>query len=244
MRHLRTAVALTAIGAALLTPAPASAGVRQPGAEGPLGTEQLSDEQAITRWAHAATRSVVRSRPARRARGITRLRYFTEDGPPEVYLALESRRVAGVAWIRVRVPMRPNGTTGWVEASSLGPLHVVRTQFVVDRTALRATLLRAGRPIWSAPVGVGAPGTPTPAGRFHIRERLRARGGVYGPWAFGTSAYSALSEWPGGGVVGIHGTDRPGLLPGRVSNGCVRVRNADIVRLARLMPIGTPVHIR
>ena len=94
-----------------------------------------------------------------------------------------------------------------------------------------------------APVGVGAPATPTPRGRFYIRERLRGTGGAYGPWAFGTSAYSTLSEWPGGGVVGIHGTNQPGLLPGRPSHGCIRVRNRDIRRLARLMPIGTPVRI-
>jgi lipoprotein-anchoring transpeptidase ErfK/SrfK len=66
---------------------------------------------------------------------------------------------------------------------------------------------------------------------------------IYGPWAFGTSAYSVLSDWPGGGVVGIHGTDQPELIPGRPSHGCIRVPNRDIHRLARLMPIGTPVRI-
>jgi hypothetical protein len=40
------------------------------------------------------------------------------------------------------------------------------------------------------------------------------------------------------------GTDRPELLPGRVSHGCIRMRNADILRLARLMPAGIPVTIR
>jgi len=52
-----------------------------------------------------------------------------------------------------------------------------------------------------------------------------------------------LTDWPGGGFIGIHGTDRPDLIPGRVSHGCVRMRNHDIRRLARLMPIGTPVTI-
>ena len=67
----------------------------------------------------------------------------------------------------------------------------------------------------------------------------------YGPVAFGTSARSAvLTDWPAGGFVGIHGTDQPELIPGRVSHGCIRLRNADIVRLARLMPVGTPVTIR
>ena len=229
--------------AVLAAAAAASGALRAPGAEGPLGTEQLSDEQTVTRWAHAAGRATVRSAPRRSARRVARLRFWTEDRRPEVYLALKSRRVGGRTWVHIRVPGRPNGRTGWVSAEALGALHVVRTRFVVDRRTAHATLYRDGRAIWHEPVGVGAPGTPTPRGHFYIRERLRAPGGVYGPWAFGTSAYSSLSDWPGGGVVGVHGTNQPGLLPGRPSHGCIRVRNADIERLVRLMPIGTPVRI-
>ena len=100
--------------------------------------------------------------------------------------------------------------------STSGPLRVVETSLEIDRAALRARLRRGGRVVWSAPVGIGAPGTPTPAGRFYVREKLRNAGGdpLYGPWAIGTSAYSRLSEWPGGGVVGIHGTDQPNSSPG------------------------------
>jgi hypothetical protein len=238
---LRTVV--LALVAALLSAAAAAGAVREPGAQGPLGNERLSDETSVTRWAHAARRAPVRTAPRRGARSLTRLRYWTEDHRPEVYLVLASRRVRGTTWLHIRVPGRPNGRTGWVAADALGALHLVRTRFVVDHRTLRATLYRAGRVIWQAPVGVGAPGTPTPRGRFYIREKLRAAGGVYGPWAFGTSAYSSLSDWPGGGVVGVHGTNQPGALPARISHGCIRVRNADIERLARLMPIGTPVQI-
>jgi lipoprotein-anchoring transpeptidase ErfK/SrfK len=53
-----------------------------------------------------------------------------------------------------------------------------------------------------------------------------------------------LTDWPAGGFVGIHGTNQPQLLPGRVSHGCIRMRNSDILRLAALMPIGTPLTIR
>jgi lipoprotein-anchoring transpeptidase ErfK/SrfK len=100
--------------------------------------------------------------------------------------------------------------------------------------------------IWSARVGVGAPGTPTPAGRFYVREKIHNLRGdpLYGPWAIGTSAYSRLSEWPGGGVIGIHGTDRPGLIPGRPSHGCVRLRNDDVTELVQKLPLGTPIWIR
>jgi lipoprotein-anchoring transpeptidase ErfK/SrfK len=132
-----------------------------------------------------------------------------------------------------------------VPEEALAPLHRVTTQLVIDRRRLRGTLRRAGRVVWSSPIGVGKAGTPTPGGRFWIRERLRAPfgGGLYGPWAFGTSAYSSLSEWPGGGVVGIHGTNQPELIPGRPSHGCIRVPNLAIRRLAGLAPLGTPVLI-
>ena len=89
-------------------------------------------------------------------------------------------------------------------------------------------------------------GSPTPRGRFYVRNKLtRFRNPFYGPIAFGTSARSAiLTDWPAGGFIGIHGTNRPDLLPGAVSHGCIRLRNAAIRRLARLMPIGTPLTVR
>jgi lipoprotein-anchoring transpeptidase ErfK/SrfK len=58
-----------------------------------------------------------------------------------------------------------------------------------------------------------------------------------------TSAYTKLSEWPGGGLAGIHGTDRPDLLGRAVSHGCVRVSNAVDRALARLAPLGTPIDL-
>ena len=205
---------------------------------------KLSDETRVTRWAHANTRSLIRVKPTRSARAITRLRYDNEDKQPEVYLVLSGTMdAAGVVWLRVRIPRRPNGGKGWVPVDMLSQLHVVRTQLVINRKTTRATLYRAGRRIWQAPVGVGKPSTPTPGGRFYVRELLKGDGGLYGTWAFGTSAYASISDWPNGGVVGIHGTNQPELIPGRPSHGCVRVRNVNINRLVRLMPIGTPIQI-
>lgn len=212
----------------------------------PGDTVILSDEQRTTRWAHAQETAKIFAEPRRGARTVARLRFLTEDKAAEVYIVLDGRMdSAGRRWLHIRVPMRPNGRTGWVLQDAVSRLYVVRTQLVIDRKALRAKLYRRGALIWSAPVGIGAAGTPTPRGRFYIRERLKGLGDgtSYGPWAFGTSAYSNLSDWPGGGVVGIHGTNQPGLIPGRPSHGCVRVRNDKIRRLARLMPVGTPVRI-
>ena len=148
-------------------------------------------------------------------------------------------------WVHVRLPVLPNNTTGWLPRGTLGGYVVVRTHLVVDLGRLSATLLRDGRPIFRAPVGVGTDESPTPSGQFYIRNRLRSLSSFYGPLAFGTSARSAvLTDWPDGGFIGIHGTDRPDLIPGRISHGCVRLRNRDIVTLGRLMPVGTPVTIR
>ncbi len=237
MRSPRSLPALAAAASVALVPAPANA----------TSSVSLSNEHTVTQWAHPASRSLVRVSPLAGARTIGRLHPRTEDGYPEVYEALRQRTdPAGAVWVQIRLPMRPNGRTGWVPRAALGALHTVRTQLVVSRRTLRATLYRSGRAVFRAPVGVGRPGLPTPAGHFYVRERLRIPGGhgAYGPLAFGTSAYSPkLTDWPGGGVVGIHGTNEPQAVPGRPSHGCVRMRNRDILRLGRLMPVGTPVLI-
>ena len=239
-RLRRRAFALLLVQLALSASANAGTG---PG----VGSERLSDERTTTRWAHSRLRAPIRRLPAPTSRRIARVRYLTELGFPEVYLVL--RRWTDPderTWVKVRIPMRPNGRTGWVRDFALGGLHLVRTRLVVDRLSLRATLYRSGQSIWRSGLGIGAPSTPTPAGRFWIRERIKVSnpGGSYGPWALGTSAYSVLSDWPGGGVIGIHGTNQPQLIPGRPSHGCIRVPNWAIERLVRLMPIGTPVLIR
>jgi len=241
------ALALTGEGAVVQAATIDTRPVRPPSATTELGNERLSDEDGVTRVANAVLPAPVRQQPTTSSPLAGRLRLKTEDGPLEVYLVLESRLDSlGRVWLHVRLPKRPNGRTGWVTEDSLSDLRVVRTKLRLDRKTLRATLYREGRIIWSSPIGIGANSTPTPLGHYWIRTRLRNLRGspVYGPWAFGTAAYSVLSDWPGGGVVGIHGTNQPGLIPGRPSHGCVRVPNAKIRRLAVLMPIGTPVEIR
>jgi lipoprotein-anchoring transpeptidase ErfK/SrfK len=73
---------------------------------------------------------------------------------------------------------------------------------------------------------------------------MKPGNGAYGPYIYGTNGYAKLSEFPGGGIIGIHGTSAPGLVPGRPSHGCVRLRNEDLRRLQKLLPIGAPVRIR
>jgi L,D-transpeptidase-like protein len=205
---------------------------------------RLSNERSFTRTAEVRKVVPVRRSPERGTQVVGRLHRWTEDRFPETYLLQRARTVAGERWIRLRLPGRPNGRAGWVPADALRAPRLTRWALVIERRRLRIKLLRRGRVVWRAPVGIGAPGMETPRGRFWIREKFRAGGGIYGPWAFGTSAYSALSEWPGGGVVGIHGTNQPSLIPGRPSHGCVRLKNRHITHLARRVPIGTPIRIR
>jgi lipoprotein-anchoring transpeptidase ErfK/SrfK len=140
----------------------------------------------------------------------------------------------------------PNGTSGWVPRRALGAYEVSRHRLIIELGRERLTLQRRGRIVMRAPVGVGRSRWPTPRGTFLVRNRLvRYASPRYGPVAFGTSARSpTLTDWPAGGFIGIHGTNRPDLVPGRVSHGCVRLRNPDMLRLARRMPVGTPVEIR
>lgn len=178
---------------------------------------------------------------------VTRLDAVTPEGTTNIVLVRGSATDAsGRLWVHVRLPVLPNELTAWVPRAALGGYNAVRTRLVVDLDDLTATLFRGGRAIFEAPVGVGKAEWPTPRGEFYIRNRLTSfESPAYGPLAFGTSARSAvLTDWPAGGFVGIHGTDQPEILPGRVSHGCIRLRNADILRLDRLMPVGTPVTIR
>lgn len=239
-----TRTAVLALVLAALIPASAAAAALPPA--NPPGMVKLSDEQLTTKWAHTADLQPVFSRPSGSARRVARLRLLTEDGFAEVYLVLSKwTNPAGNTWLKIRVPKRPNGLTGWVRESALGSLHTVHTLLRVNRHTLRVTLYDRGRKRFSARIGVGKASTPTPAGHFWIREKFRVGGHtLYGPRAIGTSAYAPyLTDWPGGGVVGLHGTDQPHLIPGRPSHGCIRLKNADILRLYTLAPTGTPIDI-
>jgi lipoprotein-anchoring transpeptidase ErfK/SrfK len=106
-------------------------------------------------------------------------------------------------------------------------------------------VIKDGKRIFSANVGVGQKQWPTPKGQFYVRAKLTGyKNPTYGPLAFITSATSdTLTDWPGGGIVGVHGTNQPGLIPGRISHGCVRMKNADILKLNKLIEVGTPITV-
>lgn len=206
----------------------------------------LRTPAADSLWAPVTRPVVARGAPNAYARPIARLGLETPEGTSNLVLLVAGTEIDGRRWLRVRLPILPNNTTGWVPRSALGGLVPVDTRLVVDLERLRAELFRHGRRVFGAPVGVGTAQAPTPRGEFYIRNKLTSfSSSFYGPVAFGTSARSAvLTDWPDGGYIGIHGTSAPQLIPGRISHGCIRMRNDDILRLASLMPVGTPLIIR
>ncbi len=201
-----------------------------------------SSHNALLKYAVAA-----RSGPSESSRVVARLKPRTPEFVPHVLL-LSSGRIdpQGRYWVRVPLPLLPNGRMGWIPREAVGPFVKLDTHLVIDRSRFRATLYKRGRAVFGTHVGVGEPHWPTPAGRFYVRERLTGfTDPIYGALAFGTNGRSAvLTDWPGGGFIGIHGTNQPGILPGQVSHGCVRLPNPAISRLDRLMRVGTPVTIR
>jgi len=210
------------------------------------GTVALSGVGNLTRWAFVMRPTVVRSAPRLSAPAKTRLALFTPENYPNLVVTLQERIARNGTWVKVRLPILPNNSTGWVKLGALSSLKVTSDHLVVNRATTRAILYRSGAPIFSTRVGVGRFVSPTPRGEFYITEKMSGfHNAAYGPIAFGTNARSAvLTDWPGGGFIGIHGTDAPGLIPGHVSHGCVRLRNAAILQLARILRVGTPLTIQ
>jgi lipoprotein-anchoring transpeptidase ErfK/SrfK len=167
----------------------------------------------------------------------------TEHGATATYLV---KRTSG-QWVLVALARRPNGSTGWIRRSDV-TLLLDHYRVKIDLTARRLTLLFRGKVIRTIPIGVGKALTPTPTGVYFVVELLKTADplGPYGPYAFGLSAYSAvLTHFGAGGKgeIGLHGTNEPQLLGQNVSHGCIRVSNQDVTRLAKILPLGTPVEI-
>ncbi len=173
--------------------------------------------------------------------------WFVNNDPtkpvPQVFLTGRQR---ADGWTEVLLPVRPNGSRGWVRTDALrllsDPFHIdvslgAHSIEVWDGMAL----------VYRGPVATGALPTPTPVGDYYLRVLLRSTvpQSVYGPFAYGLSAHSdALTSFDGSDAeVGIHGNNDASVLGQSVTHGCVRMDNSEITKLAALLPLGTPVHI-
>jgi lipoprotein-anchoring transpeptidase ErfK/SrfK len=163
-------------------------------------------------------------------------------GAPLVFHVVGQRGL----WWKVQLPARPNGVLGWVSASDVN-IEVDPYSVVASLSKHMLTVADAGQVVMRLRIGVGRPTAPTPTGKFYLTELLQARNphGAYGPYAYGTSAFSdVFSEFEGGpGQIGVHGTNDPSSIGRNVSHGCIRLHNADMARLAGVVPAGTPLTI-
>lgn len=163
-----------------------------------------------------------------------------ESGAPLTLLVVARRD----EWLEVALPQRPNGSTGWVRAQDV-ILHALAYGLEVSTDHNTLTLTENGRSVKTYPIATGTGGTPTPHGSFFLTELIEPTNEGYGPYAFGLSAFSdVLTSFGGGpGQIGLHGTDDESTIGQSVSHGCIRMSNADIAELARLLPLGTPIVI-
>ncbi len=166
----------------------------------------------------------------------------TWEGLPLVFLVQQRQG----DWLEVQLNTRPNQTTAWVRAADVS-LRTVTHRIVVSLGARSLTVYDGQTPVMEAPVAIGTSSTPTPRGSYYIDGAVRTPDptGVYGPYQVSVAAFSEvlMSFGSGVGQIAFHGTNAPSLVGSAVSNGCLRMSNADITRLANTVPIGTPVQI-
>ncbi len=188
------------------------------------------------------TEVVVFDQPSPTAAERERFANPIASGSPLVFQVVDQRQ----GWLQVLLPVRPNGSTGWIESDQVA-LSQTPYRIEIDASDHHLRVLKQGQPIVDAAVGIGTGDNPTPIGSFYLIELLAPPDptGPYGPYAFGLSGYSeTLESFNGGrGVVGIHGTNDPASLGRDVSHGCIRVANDIIEDMATYLPLGTPVII-
>lgn len=169
-------------------------------------------------------------------------------GQPLRLLVVRDTIDEGAIWLRIQLPIWPNGQEGWVKASDVR-LARAPERVVVDLSARRLMRLREGRAVARLRVAIGKAATPTPPGRYFVWARIGTGrpSGPYGSYILGLSGFSEAiepwTEWPGQPRLAIHGTDDPADTGHAVSNGCIRILNR-LLRVLHDVPMGTPVLIR
>lgn len=171
---------------------------------------------------------------------VTELANPTRPGVPLVFHVVGGQG----EWLEVLLPIRPNGSTGWVRTSDV-TLNSLSYALHVSTADLQVTLTRDGEQVEVFEAAIGTGDTPTPTGEYYITELLQPTNEGYGPYAFGISGFSeVLTSFGGGpGQIGLHGTADESSIGQAASHGCIRLANDDITRLAEILPLGTPITI-
>jgi lipoprotein-anchoring transpeptidase ErfK/SrfK len=214
----------------------------------PAGAAEIGPPTKAVSWSARILAPVTaRVQPSLKARKVAIVQPTAPlAGGPSILLVLDRRVVDNREWIKVLLPIRPNGSSGWIPADVArfreNPMRVV-----IDQSERRTYVYRAGKLVYATRNAVGKVVTPTPTGHFAIAEKvLLPPGGFLGPVVLAATGYSeVLNEYAGGnGRFALHGTSLPGLIGTRASNGCIRHRNDTIVKISRLIAPGTPLTIR
>ena len=188
---------------------------------------------------------------------VPRVGVFDEPGASKARMVLRNPDRSGArlvfvvrntdgAWLQVQLPLRPNGSLGWIARGDVD-LTQHNYRIAVDLTAHAITVWRGSTVVDFEAVGIGTRDTPTPGGSYYTTALVRPPDpkGFYGPYVYVLSGYSdVVRDYAGSnGVIGIHGTNEPWLIGHDVSHGCIRMSNAGITKLARILPVGVPVDI-
>lgn len=167
----------------------------------------------------------------------------TSFGSPTTFSVVRATR----HWAGVTAPYLANDELAWVRLDRRRlAATATRIAIAIDLSSRLAELVRGHHVVRRFAVTVGAPGSPTPTGRFAVTDTLRGHGlnPAYGCCALALSARqsSLPSGWLGGSRIAIHGTY--GGVGYAVSHGCIRAANTDVAALVRRAPVGTPVVIQ
>jgi lipoprotein-anchoring transpeptidase ErfK/SrfK len=149
-------------------------------------------------------------------------------------------------WTELSLPARPNGQTGWARTELLD-ITEYDARIELDLSTKTLTARLEGEVVVKSPVTIGYDSNPTPTGIYFITEEIPQtwEGGPFGPMIMATSAYSERLELFENGlpVVAVHGTNEPDAIGQKGSNGCIRLPNDVITKLAEAMPPGVPLVI-
>jgi lipoprotein-anchoring transpeptidase ErfK/SrfK len=182
---------------------------------------------------------VARTDPQAKAKVVAKIEPHNLIGQSTPFLVVGSQP----GWWQVQLPVRPNGTTGWVAADQV-VTSTVGDFLLATLSTYRLDHYKDGKLVDSFPIGIGVPATPTPTGTYYVWAIQDAPGPPYDPVILALSAFSpTLANWPYGGIVGVHGWQDSSVEGKQISNGCLRMHPGDVSKLEKDLPLGTPIQI-
>ena len=263
LMHLRALLTFFAVGLA------ACAGAGEEATK-PIADAPLAAASAVTDVPPVGTPSVetrlhwegfaetMTAEPTLAAYTLGPIDVFESPDSPDPLLTLDRTTILGTVtvlgvvtqprdgWVEVMLPVRPNGSTGWVREDGVS-LYVVDGEIVIDLSDRKLSYRIDGVEVLETEAGIGSKHNQTPVGQYFVTDNvtLANPNSPWGPHALGISARSdTITEYNGGdGIIGIHGTNNPGSIGGNISLGCVRLPNDMITLLHEMVPLGTRVSI-